>query len=109
MTCNVEPSGIEYIKFPRLWGESRAVKTGKYPNVSIGITGKEFGTIREHMPEEHEKIILGATVFARMSPDQKAQLIEDLQDLVRLFEPWCDVLLIRTPSILLSFCNERAS
>jgi magnesium-transporting ATPase (P-type) len=52
--------------------------------VSIGISGPEFGKIREHMPEEHKKIIMGATVFARMGPDQKAQLIEDLQDLVTL-------------------------
>ena len=99
MTGNVEPSGIEFIKFPRLWGESRAVKVGHFNKVSIvtvqvfiscettsqvaiGVSGKEFATIREHMPEHHKKLILGATVFARMGPDQKAQLIEDLQDVV---------------------------
>lgn len=79
---NVEPSGIEFTKFPCLWSETRAVKVGRYPKVAIGISGKEFATIREHMPDEHQKLILGATVFARMGPDQKAQLIEDLQDLV---------------------------
>ena len=79
----MEPSGIEFVKFPRLWGESRAVKVGHFNKVSIGVSGKEFANIREHMPEHHKKLILGATVFARMGPDQKAQLIEDLQDVVR--------------------------
>ena len=78
----VEPSGLQFTRFPRLWGESRAVKVGKFPSVAIGVSGKDFAMIREHIPDEHQKLVLGATVFARMGPDQKAQLIEDLQDLV---------------------------
>ncbi len=47
-----------------------------------GVSGRDFAMIRDHLPEEYSRLILGATVFARMLPDQKAQLIEDLKDMV---------------------------
>ena len=82
---NVEPSGIEYVQFPQLWSESKKVRTGRNPRVALGVTGKEFARIRDFLPEHFEKIISSAVVFARMGPDQKAQLIEDLQGIVSLF------------------------
>jgi magnesium-transporting ATPase (P-type) len=45
-------------------------------------SGKDFAMIREHLPEHFRKLILGANVFARMGPDQKALLIEDLKEQV---------------------------
>ena len=82
---NVEPSGIEYVQFPQLWNESKKVRTGRNPRVALGVTGKEFARIRDFLPEHFEKIISSAVVFARMGPDQKAQLIEDLQAIVRMY------------------------
>ena len=78
----VEPSGIEYVRFPQLWHEKRKVRTGRNPRVALGVSGKEFAKIRSLMPDEFEMLIASAVVFARMGPDQKAQLIEDLQAIV---------------------------
>jgi hypothetical protein len=36
---NVEPSGIEYIRFPRLWNQSKKIRVGHAPRVSIGVSG----------------------------------------------------------------------
>ena len=85
MLTAVEPSGIEYVRFPRLWHEKRKVRTGRNPRVALGVSGKEFAKIRSLMPDEFEMLIASAVVFARMGPDQKAQLIEDLQAIVRMY------------------------
>lgn len=47
----------------------------------VAITGKTFGILREYYPETLSKIAIRGTVFSRMAPDQKQQLIELLQDL----------------------------
>uniref|UniRef100_T1IVD7 Cation-transporting ATPase n=1 Tax=Strigamia maritima TaxID=126957 RepID=T1IVD7_STRMM len=47
----------------------------------FALTGKSFAIIREHFPELIPKLIVRGTVFSRMSPDQKKQLIEHLQEL----------------------------
>ncbi|KAK4337200.1 hypothetical protein RND71_043299 [Anisodus tanguticus] len=49
-------------------------------DLHIAITGKTFSIIRDEFPESFlEQIAIRGTVFARMSPDQKQQLIELLQ------------------------------
>ncbi|KAL5467469.1 hypothetical protein EMCRGX_G031695 [Ephydatia muelleri] len=45
------------------------------------VEGKSFATIRAHCPSVLPKLLVKGAVFARMSPDQKAQLVTDLQDL----------------------------
>lgn len=45
------------------------------------MDGKTFGVIRKYFPEMLPKILLRGTVFARMAPDQKTQLVESLQNL----------------------------
>ncbi|XP_041377878.1 probable cation-transporting ATPase 13A3 [Gigantopelta aegis] len=45
----------------------------------LAVSGKSFATIHAHFPELLSKICVKGTVFARMSPDQKCQLIEHLQ------------------------------
>ena len=45
---------------------------------NFAMTGKTFGILRKSFPRIFEKILVNGTVYARMSPDQKAQLVEHL-------------------------------
>ncbi|XP_056148990.1 LOW QUALITY PROTEIN: polyamine-transporting ATPase 13A3-like [Lampris incognitus] len=45
----------------------------------FAMSGKAFAVIIEHFPQLVPKLALRATVFARMAPDQKTQLVEVLQ------------------------------
>ncbi|KAM6963268.1 polyamine-transporting ATPase 13A3 [Aplochiton taeniatus] len=45
----------------------------------FAMSGKSFAVIIEHFPDLLQKLVLHGTVFARMAPDQKTQLIESLQ------------------------------
>ncbi|XP_056132320.1 polyamine-transporting ATPase 13A3 [Lampris incognitus] len=45
----------------------------------FAMSGKSFAVITEHFPDMLQKLVLHGTVFARMAPDQKTQLIEALQ------------------------------
>uniref|UniRef100_A0A8C5N6Y8 Cation-transporting ATPase n=1 Tax=Gouania willdenowi TaxID=441366 RepID=A0A8C5N6Y8_GOUWI len=45
----------------------------------FAMSGKTFAVIAEHFPDMLQKLVLHGTVFARMAPDQKTQLIEALQ------------------------------
>ncbi|KAF3835191.1 hypothetical protein F7725_027749 [Dissostichus mawsoni] len=45
----------------------------------FAMNGKSFAVISEHFPDMLQKLVLHGTVFARMAPDQKTQLIEALQ------------------------------
>jgi predicted P-type ATPase len=47
-------------------------------NYNFAMTGKSFAVIRRYFPAIYEKILVNGTIYARMSPDQKAQLVEDL-------------------------------
>ncbi|XP_041480134.1 probable cation-transporting ATPase 13A3 [Lytechinus variegatus] len=47
----------------------------------LALDGKTFAVLMEHVPHLVPKIAAKGTVFARMSPDQKAQLVEALQAL----------------------------
>ncbi|CAG7720248.1 unnamed protein product, partial [Allacma fusca] len=48
---------------------------------SFAITGTVFSIVRTHFSELMPKLLVRGTVFARMSPDQKQQLVQDLQGL----------------------------
>lgn len=45
---------------------------------NFAITGKSFAVLRKYFPKTFEKILLNGSIYARMSPDQKAQLVEHL-------------------------------
>ncbi|XP_032421299.1 probable cation-transporting ATPase 13A3 isoform X3 [Xiphophorus hellerii] len=45
----------------------------------FALNGRAFAVITEHFPQLIQKLALRATVFARMAPDQKTQLVEVLQ------------------------------
>lgn len=47
----------------------------------LAITGKSWAVIKEHAPEMIRKIAVKGAVFARMSSDQKQQLIVELQQI----------------------------
>ncbi|XP_019618576.1 PREDICTED: probable cation-transporting ATPase 13A3 isoform X4 [Branchiostoma belcheri] len=47
----------------------------------FAVSGKSFAIIRKYFPHVLPKLAVGGTVFARMSPDQKTQLLEVYQDL----------------------------
>ncbi|XP_013855293.1 probable cation-transporting ATPase 13A3 isoform X2 [Austrofundulus limnaeus] len=52
------------------------------PNTQMyhfAMSGKSFAVISEHFPDMLQKLVLHGTVFARMAPDQKTELIETLQ------------------------------
>ena len=45
----------------------------------FALSGKSWAVLRVHFPQLLPKIIQRGTIFARMSPDQKAQLVEEYQ------------------------------
>uniref|UniRef100_A0A7N8Y4T3 ATPase cation transporting 13A2 n=1 Tax=Mastacembelus armatus TaxID=205130 RepID=A0A7N8Y4T3_9TELE len=47
----------------------------------LAIEGKSFASLCEHFPEYLPKVLMRATVFARMLPDQKTQLVKEFQKL----------------------------
>lgn len=47
----------------------------------FAMNGKSFAALCDYFPDLKPKILINAAVFARMSPDQKTQLVQDFQDL----------------------------
>ncbi|KAM9445089.1 polyamine-transporting ATPase 13A2 isoform 1-T1 [Clarias gariepinus] len=47
----------------------------------MAINGKSFAALCDYFPEELPKVLMKGTVYARMSPDQKTQLVKALQKL----------------------------
>ncbi|XP_034038436.1 probable cation-transporting ATPase 13A3 [Thalassophryne amazonica] len=45
------------------------------------VTGQSFAVISEHFPQLVQKFMLRTTVFARMAPDLKTQLVQILQNM----------------------------
>ncbi|PAA46083.1 hypothetical protein BOX15_Mlig034017g2, partial [Macrostomum lignano] len=52
------------------------IKEGNY---HLAMTGRSWEIVRNHFPHLIPKLVVKGTVFARFSPDQKAQLVESLQ------------------------------
>lgn len=52
-----------------------------YNNYRFAMTGKVWDVVREYYPELVAKFITRGSIFARMSPDQKQQLVQELQSL----------------------------
>ncbi|KAM4011812.1 LOW QUALITY PROTEIN: polyamine-transporting ATPase 13A2 [Anomaloglossus baeobatrachus] len=47
----------------------------------FAMNGKSFAVLSDFFPDLKPKILIHAAVFARMSPEQKTQLVRDFQDL----------------------------
>ncbi|XP_061588580.1 polyamine-transporting ATPase 13A3-like isoform X2 [Cololabis saira] len=65
---------------------TRVVKDGQTAEINLeegtyhfALSGRTFAVITEHFPHLVQKLVLKGTVFARMAPDQKTQLVEILQ------------------------------
>lgn len=50
-------------------------------NYRFAMTGKTWSMVREYFPDLVPKFVTRGTIFARMSPEQKQQLVMELQDL----------------------------
>eukprot|EP00048_Salpingoeca_helianthica_P023068 m.22053 g.22053 ORF g.22053 m.22053 type:complete len:1155 (-) comp8219_c0_seq1:45-3509(-) len=73
------PTGLEFV--PLLDSESALARsTDHCMRVALAVTGKEFALIAEHLPNELKRLAVCGSVFARMSPDQKTQLIHTMQE-----------------------------
>lgn len=64
---------------------AHAVSNGKTvcmnmdPKYHLAVSGKAWAVITQHFPDLVPRVVSRGTVFARMSPDQKAHLVEELQ------------------------------
>lgn len=78
-----QPHGVALMRYPKLKHDVAPQQwiPPARGSVVVAVTGKEFGRIRTQLPEDYRRLIVGGTIFARMAPDQKAQLVEDLIDL----------------------------
>uniref|UniRef100_UPI00398F33FC polyamine-transporting ATPase 13A2 isoform X2 n=1 Tax=Pristiophorus japonicus TaxID=55135 RepID=UPI00398F33FC len=47
----------------------------------FALNGKSFAVVHDYFPDLLQKILLRGTVYARMTPNQKTQLVESLQKL----------------------------
>ncbi|XP_077465586.1 polyamine-transporting ATPase 13A2 isoform X1 [Stigmatopora argus] len=47
----------------------------------LAINGSSFAALCDHFPEHLPKVLMRTTVFARMAPEQKTQLVKELQNL----------------------------
>ncbi|XP_014236851.1 cation-transporting ATPase 13A2 isoform X1 [Trichogramma pretiosum] len=56
-------------------------KNSRKNDYVFSLTGKTWATIKQYYPELIPKISTRGTIFARMSPDQKQQLVQELQAL----------------------------
>ncbi|XP_065171790.1 polyamine-transporting ATPase 13A3-like isoform X2 [Atheta coriaria] len=53
----------------------------KYNNYRFALTGKVWTAIRDDHPELIPQLVTRGSIFARMAPDQKQQLVQELQAL----------------------------
>uniref|UniRef100_A0AAQ5YUG8 Cation-transporting P-type ATPase N-terminal domain-containing protein n=1 Tax=Amphiprion ocellaris TaxID=80972 RepID=A0AAQ5YUG8_AMPOC len=85
----VKPESAKVINILRLAHIRTVMVTGeKYPGLYQGgfgyhlaINGKSFAALCDYFPEYLPKVLMRATIFARMAPDQKTQLVKELQKL----------------------------
>ncbi|CAL8281134.1 unnamed protein product [Lota lota] len=76
-TENPDPSTSKDHQDSRL--EEGLFVDGADQDYHFAVSGRAFAIITEHFPEIVQKLVLRATVFARMAPDQKTHLVEVLQ------------------------------
>ena len=97
VVSGMEPDGLGFVRFSKLVGQPpekswrpQRQRSGRRgggggggggsgrQTIAIAISGPELAMLRRHCFDEYRRLIVAGTVFARMSPDQKTQLIEDL-------------------------------
>lgn len=63
------------------YGIKDVCTNSSYNNYRFALVGKTWAVLRDHFPELIPNIVARGTIFARMSPDQKQQLILEFQNL----------------------------
>ncbi|CAH8670886.1 unnamed protein product [Schistosoma haematobium] len=58
---------------------SLSIQTIDRPDFHLAVSGKTWSVIQEHYPWLIPKLVVKGMVFARFSPEQKAQVVEALQ------------------------------
>ncbi|NXN14199.1 AT132 ATPase, partial [Indicator maculatus] len=77
-----QPAALKFVLAEHSRGEEQPEVSPKRPQpYHLALNGKSFAVVCEHFAELLPKILLRATVFARMSPEQKTQLVCSLQEL----------------------------
>ncbi|EFX79100.1 hypothetical protein DAPPUDRAFT_53014, partial [Daphnia pulex] len=51
------------------------------PRLHLALGGKTLDVIRKHFPQLLQRILVRATILARMTPDQKTKVVEEFQEL----------------------------
>ncbi|KAL2098002.1 hypothetical protein ACEWY4_007209 [Coilia grayii] len=69
-------NSIQFVEMESDGGPSNGRLRGQY---HFAMSGKSLAVTLEHFPDLVPKLVLRGTVFARMAPDQKTQLVEILQ------------------------------
>ena len=79
----------------------------------FAMSGKDWAQLRQHFPLRIPYIIQRGTVFARMGPDQKAQLIDELKKIdyqvVMCGDGANDCGALRTANVGVSLSDSEAS
>ncbi|XP_061696081.1 polyamine-transporting ATPase 13A3-like [Syngnathoides biaculeatus] len=57
------------------------VHSDEDPDYHFAVSGQAFAIITEHFPQLFQKLLLRTIVFARMTPDQKTELVQALQSM----------------------------
>uniref|UniRef100_A0A8C7C2W6 Polyamine-transporting ATPase 13A3 n=1 Tax=Oncorhynchus kisutch TaxID=8019 RepID=A0A8C7C2W6_ONCKI len=79
------PKDGQAAKITWRYADNPSKHVGKAPRLEpqdqyhFAMSGKSFAVITEHFQDLLQKLVLHGTVFARMAPDQKTELIEALQ------------------------------
>eukprot|EP00117_Sycon_ciliatum_P023123 scpid7000/ scgid19742/ Probable cation-transporting ATPase 13A3 len=55
--------------------------SGVLSTVRLAISGKSFALVRQYYPDLLKRLMLRGSVFARMAPEQKTQLVQEFQSL----------------------------
>ncbi|NWT48732.1 AT132 ATPase, partial [Chroicocephalus maculipennis] len=77
-----KPAALKFIPAEHSRGEEQPeVSPRDAAPCHFALNGKSFAVVCEHFADLLPKILIRATVFARMSPDQKTQLVGSLQEL----------------------------
>ncbi|XP_074162204.1 polyamine-transporting ATPase 13A2 isoform X1 [Sminthopsis crassicaudata] len=75
-----KPASIKFVPFEHSLAGEQAEPKGYIVELTrepchLALNGKAFAVILDHFPELLPKILLQATIFARMTPEQKTQLV----------------------------------
>lgn len=82
---NITSNSSSFISLDTIESQIQSHADSKKPSINnnyrFALTGKVWQAIKEHYSDLLGKILTRGTIFARMDPDQKQQVVEELQRL----------------------------